>query len=96
MFVRVVAAVGLLLCVPVASADTTDDHYLAMLQSNGVTGDPAQLISDGHAACDNYGGPGLVAQTLGLEARGLSSVQASNVILDGMRAYCPGKVPAGL
>jgi hypothetical protein len=33
-------------------------------------GDPAQLIADGHTACDNYGSPGVVAQMLGLEARG--------------------------
>jgi hypothetical protein len=79
----------------VAHADAQDDRYLAALTANGITGPPDQLISDGHAACDNYGGPGLVAQTIGLEGRGMFNIQASNLIIDGVRAYCPEKLPAG-
>ena len=78
-----------------AHADNQDDRYLAALSAQGITGDPAQLIADGHAACDNYGGPGLVAQMLGLEARGMSNIQASNLLMDGVRAYCPEKSPLG-
>ena len=87
-----VVAVGL---APVAHADSQDDKYLAALAGQGITGEPAQLIADGHAACDNYGGPGLVGQMFGLEGRGLSNVQASNLMVTGIRAYCPEKTPLG-
>ncbi|MFL6083655.1 MAG: DUF732 domain-containing protein [Mycobacterium sp.] len=60
-----------------------------------MTGPPDQLIADGHAACDNYGTPGLVGQMLGLEGRGLTNVQASNLLVTGVRAYCPEKSPLG-
>jgi hypothetical protein len=43
-----------------AHADSSDDRYLSALASQGITGDPGQLIADGRAACDNYGGPALV------------------------------------
>lgn len=75
----------------VAHADSQDDRYVATLSSQGITGDRPQLIADGHAACDNYGTPGLVAQMLGLEGRGMSSAQASGLVLAGVRAYCPEK-----
>jgi hypothetical protein len=96
MFARI-ALVGVVLLVgaPVAHADSQDDRYLAALAGQGITGDPAQLIADGHAACDNYGSPCVVAQMLGLEARGLSNIQASDVFMDGVRAYCPEKGPFG-
>lgn len=80
----------------VAHADTTDDQYLAELSRLGITGEPGQLIAEGRAACNNYGSPALVGQIAGLMGRGMSNVQASNLILVGMRAYCPEKVPAGL
>ena len=76
-----------------AHADNQDDRYLAALSAQGITGDPAQLIADGHAACDNYGSPGVVAQMLGLEVQGMSNIQASDVFMDGVRAYCPEKSP---
>jgi Protein of unknown function (DUF732) len=78
-----------------AHADAKDAQYLAALTANGITGPPDQLIADGHSACDNYGTPGLVAQSLGLEGQGMSSTQASNLIIDGVKAYCPEKLPAG-
>lgn len=81
------AAVVIIGGAAVAHADTPDQRYLAAIQAQGITGDPAQLIADGHAACDNYGTPGLVAQMLGLQARGMSNIQASNVITDGVRAF---------
>ena len=76
----------------VAHADTQDDQYLAALSAQGITGDPGQLIADGHAACDNYGTPALVAQMTGLMAQGYSNVQASTLFLAGIKAYCPGKI----
>lgn len=89
------AAVVMVIGSGVARADTLDDRYLAALASQGVTGDSAQLISDGHAACDNYGSVGLVAQMYALEGRGLSNVQASNLLVTGVKAYCPEKSPLG-
>lgn len=76
----------------VAQADTRDDQFLATLSALGISGDPATLIAAGHAACDNYGGPALVAQMTGLMAQGYSNVQASNIQLAGIRAYCPEKI----
>jgi hypothetical protein len=38
-----------------------------------------------------FGGPALVAQMTGLMAQGLTNIQAQNVILDGIKAYCPEK-----
>ena len=64
---------------PVAHADSQDDQYLAALAGRGITGPTDQLIADGRVACDNYGTPGLVGQTFGLEGRGLAYVQPSNL-----------------
>jgi hypothetical protein len=89
----VVLAVGLMPAV--AHADSQDDKYLAALASQGITGDPGQLIADGHQACDAYGGPGVIGLMSGLMAGGLSNVQASNVMLTGIKAYCPEKTPLG-
>ena len=82
----------LLVGAPVAHADSQDDRYLAALAGQGITGPPDQLIADGHAACDNYGTPGLVGQMLALEGRGLTNVQ---LLVTGVRAYCPEKSPLG-
>ena len=76
---------------PVAHADSQDDRYLAALAGQGITGQPDQLIADGHAACDNYGTPGLAGQMTALEGRGLTNLQASNLLVTGMRAYCAEK-----
>jgi|HubBroStandDraft_3_1064219.scaffolds.fasta_scaffold20193_6 hypothetical protein len=71
----------------IAQADTQDDQFLAALSAQGIPGQ----IAAGHAACANYGGPALVAQMTGLMAQGLTNIQAQNVILDGIKAYCPEK-----
>jgi hypothetical protein len=98
MFAKVVASrVGALLAIalvpiPAAHADTADDNFLKTLNALGITGDPATLIAAGHAACDNYGGPALVTQMTALMAQGYSNVQASNIQLAGIRAYCPEKI----
>jgi hypothetical protein len=80
------------LSAPVAYADSRDDQLLATLAAQGIQGDPAQMIAAGHAACDNYGTPALAVQMSALMAQGYSNVQASNIQLDGIRAYCPEKV----
>ena len=79
----------------VAHADTQDDRYLAALSAIDITGDPDWLIAAGHFACDNYGSPAVIDQMNGLMALGYSGVQASNVVVLGIRAYCPEKTPFG-
>jgi hypothetical protein len=76
-----------------AWADTVDEHYLSVLSALGIPGDRDQLIADGHAACDAYGTPGVVGEVFGLEGQGMSNIQASDVILAGVRSYCPEKAP---
>jgi Protein of unknown function (DUF732) len=73
----------------VAHSDSHDDLFLALISAQGIPGPPDQLIAAGHAACDHYGSPNLVAEITGLMGQGLSSVQAQNVALDGLKAYCP-------
>ena len=92
-----IAVVGVVLLVgaPAAHADSQDDRYLAALSGQGIAGPPDQLIADSHAASDNYGTPGLVGQMLALERRGLANVQASNLLVTAVRAYCPEKSPLG-
>jgi hypothetical protein len=90
-----VVGVVLLVAAPVAHADSQDDRYSAALAGQGITGQPDQLIADGHAACDNYGTPGLAGQMTALEGRGLTNLQASNLRVTGMRAYCAEKSPLG-
>lgn len=61
MWMRVIVlGACVLVAIPVAGADTVDDHYLAVLTAAGISGDRGQLIGDGHAACDAYGTAGVV------------------------------------
>jgi hypothetical protein len=76
-----------------AHGDAQDDRYLAALSAQGVTGDPAALIADGRNACASYGSAALTGYWLGLQAQGFSNPQIQNILLDGLRAYCPEKAP---
>jgi hypothetical protein len=79
----------------VAHADSQDDAFLALVSAQGIPGAPEQLIANGRAACDNYGSYSLVAQMYRPRRdRGLSEDQASKVIWDGVKAYCPEKAGA--
>jgi hypothetical protein len=80
---------------PVAHADSQDDEFLALVSAQGIPGVPEQLIASGRAACDNYGSYTLIDQVYRLRRdRGLSEDQASKVIWDGVKAYCPGRAGA--
>jgi hypothetical protein len=92
-----IAAVAALLVPPVtamliaggsAYAHTQDDQYLAVLSALGILGAPDQTIAAGPVGA-NCGSPARVAQMTGLMARGLSNVEAQDVILDGLKAYRP-------
>ncbi len=74
-------------------ADTADDQLISTLANQGITGDRGQLISDGHAACDVYGSARTIGLMLQIEGQGFDKIQASNVMLAGLRAYCPEKAP---
>lgn len=87
-----VAIVGLAYA-PDAMADDADSKFLAAVSAAGVPGDAGQFVPDGHAACDNYGTPGMTGQMLAIEARGLTPQQASAVMIAGIHAYCPDKAP---
>ena len=88
-----------------ASADSADDNYLALLASHGVAGPPDQLIADGHQVCDALGqgafGIGISPQQFALvklnmdliTAQGFSQHDASQLMLDATRAYCPEHTP---
>jgi hypothetical protein len=79
----------------VAHADSQDDAFLALVSAQGIPGVPEQLIASGRAACVNYGSYTLVDQVYRLRRdRGLSEDQASKVIWDGVKVYCPGRAGA--
>jgi hypothetical protein len=67
-----VAFVALTVSNGTAHADNPDQAFLNAVAAQGISGDPAQMIAAGHAACANYGGPALVAQMTGLMAQGLT------------------------
>ena len=50
----VTATAVALINAPAAYADPTDDQYLALLSSNGITGPPDVLIADAHETCDAF------------------------------------------
>jgi hypothetical protein len=81
-------------------ADSADDHYLSLLSSHGITGPPDQLIADGHQTCDAYsqGGFGIgisprqvamIKLNSDLSSQGYNPHDASQLMLDATRAYCP-------
>jgi hypothetical protein len=90
-----VAGLTLLLSAPPARADSNDDAFVKNLSAQGITVDRDSLIGAGHAACDGYGTAAIVGLTYQLMGQGLSSGQASTVILAGWKTYCPEKI-AGL
>jgi hypothetical protein len=43
--------------------------------------------------CDAYGSARTIGLMLQIEGQGFDKIQASNVMLAGLRAYCPEKAP---
>jgi Protein of unknown function (DUF732) len=83
-------------CAPVAQADTLDDQFMGAVAASGITGDRDMLIGDGHDACSNYGTPGLVGLVFRIMSQGYSNVQASDIVMAGVRAYCPQHLGIGM
>jgi hypothetical protein len=90
---------------PIAHADSSDDHYLALLSSHGITCPPDQLIADGHQVCDAYGqsgfGIGMSPRMIAilkldsdLSAQGFTAPHdKQQLALDAVRSYCPQFTP---
>jgi hypothetical protein len=49
----------------VARADPTDDNFVAGLADQGITGDPNQLVAEGHTVCDDVAGSRLATSAPG-------------------------------
>ena len=77
---------------PVAAADAQDDQFLAALAAQGITGDPAQLIAEGHTACDHFGTPQQTRDAIFLMGQGFSHHQAGTLISAGLLFFCPDKL----
>jgi hypothetical protein len=60
-----------------------------------MAGDRGQLIAQGQAACDNYATPAFAGQMTALVAQVMSAGQAQGLLIAGIRAYCPQKMPGG-
>ena len=77
---------------PVAAADDQDDQFLAALAAQGIIGNPAQLIAEGHTACDHFGTPQQTRDAIFLMGQGLSHHQAGTLISAGLLFFCPDKL----
>ena len=83
----------------VVRADTSDDSFVQALADQGVTGDPSQLITEGHTVCDDVSGSHLATSLpkwTDVPALGpvmgdlhLSLFQAKFFISAAESAYCP-------
>ncbi len=81
-----------------AHADATDDDYVNTLATQGITGDPAQLIAAGHMVCSSASGkgtnlPGNLAMMLPMgyvmSSLRLSAKSAQVVVNTAINSYCP-------
>jgi hypothetical protein len=90
--------------VGLAHADNTDDQYLALLSSHGITGQPDELIAASRQACElaglgnagGFAGPYLAAMTNldnTLTAMGFNKAQKQQLAVDAARTYCPQFAP---
>jgi hypothetical protein len=89
----IIAVAALFALAPIANATPQDDQYLSTLTSRNIGGQPDKLIGYGHDACDNYGTSGVVDQIASLEAIGYTHIQAEDIFVLGVHAYCPDKLP---
>ena len=97
-----VAFVGPLATVSTARADSTDEDFVAKLQSQGISDNVSSdhEIDAGHFVCvklDNGTSPGEVMKDVG-RSSGLSDDVAGFFIGASIDAYCPrhaSEVPAG-
>jgi hypothetical protein len=89
----IIAVAALFALAPIANATPQDDQYLSALTSRNIGGQPDKLIGYGLDACNNYGTSGVVDQIASLEAIGYTHIQAEDIFVLGVHAYCPDKLP---
>ncbi len=98
-FVCCALLAALLVPTGLARADSNDDAFVKALADQGITGDPDQLVAEGHTACDNISNAHL-ATSLPRWTRTpafgpvmgdlhLSVFQAGFFISAAESAYCP-------
>lgn len=95
-----VLTVAIALAVPaVAHADAHDDDFVSSLAEQGITGDPAKLVSTAHTVCTSMnqttaGLPAGLGRMLPmgyvLSSLRLSAGQADKFAGAAQGAYCPG------
>lgn len=82
----------------VARSDTADDIFVKALAGQRITGDPSQLIPEGHTVCDDVAGSYLASSAPGWTFPALGPVmadlhlwlfQARSFINAAESAYCP-------
>jgi hypothetical protein len=81
--------------IPAAQDDEPDDQFINSVGTQGITGDRGQFIGDGHAMCDAYCSARTIGLMLHIEGQGFDKIQASNVMLAGLRAYRPERLRLG-
>jgi hypothetical protein len=88
-----ILAAGIAVCSTApAHADSQDDQFLAAVSALGINGDPGPLTNAGRSICDSVGTPAAIPVFFGLQAQeGLTPPQVSNVLMAGVRSYCPEK-----
>ncbi len=96
------ASIGLLVGVPVAHADTIDDHFLSQLKSEGITDhvSGAHAIEAAHFVCvklDNGASPTEVVADV-LNSSSMPVYHSGFFVGASIDAYCPrhkAEIPAG-
>ena len=91
------ASIGLLIGVPAAHADTTDDNFLAQLKSEGITDhvSGAHAIEAGHFVCvklDNGVSPTDVVNDV-LNSSTMPAYHSGFFVGASIDAYCPRHKP---
>jgi Protein of unknown function (DUF732) len=91
------ASIGLLIGVPAAHADTTDDNFLAQLKSEGITDhvSTAHAIEAAHFVCvklDNGASPTAVVNDV-LNSSSMPVYHCGFFVGASIDAYCPRHKP---
>jgi hypothetical protein len=92
-----VALLGPLAAVSTAHADTTDDKFLSMLRSEGITDhvSPAHAIEAGHMVCQKLDGgstPEAVANDV-VNSSNMPAYHSGYFVGAAIKAYCPQYIP---
>jgi hypothetical protein len=92
-----VALIGPLGAVQTAHADTNDNKFIAMMNSEGITDhiSPSHAIEAAHSVCDKLGGgesPTAVANDV-LNSSSMPAYHAGYFVGAAIKVYCPQFTP---